>query len=259
VKIISTQFDDINHLLEESVSGLKNILSDNLIGIYLYGSLVWGDFDHAASDIDILVALKDDITNENFKELDKFHALLVKHSPFWNDRIEVAYISLNVLKNFKSQVGKVAVISPGEPFNIKKPGKDWLVNYYLLQNSSIILYGPDPKLIIAPISKAEFICYVKDQALEWKNWIVHTKNSVGYQYYAVLTICRALYVVHNGEQVSKLKAGEWMIKKFPKWKDLINRAITRNQVNIVEEYEAHSIYKEVHAFVNDIIDLIIKI
>ena len=52
---------------------------------------------------------------------------------------------------------------------------------------------------------------------------------------------------------------KWMIKKFPKWKDLINRAITRNQVNIVEEYEAHSIYKEVHAFVNDIIDLIIKI
>ncbi len=254
----NTPFEDVNHLLEELASGLKNRLNDLLVGIYVYGSLVWGDFNHDSSDIDIIVALKTDLTNDYFKELDKFHALLVKHFPAWHDRIEIAYISLNVLKHFKHQVGKVAVISPSEPFNIKNAGKDWLINYYLLQNSSIILFGPEPKSIIDSVSKNEFICNVKEQAITWKDWVTQTKTSVGYQYYAVLTICRAYYVLNHGEQVSKLKAGTWMLEEFPAWKNLIEKAMSRNQTDRDSKHDAHSTYPEVYAFVNEVIDMIEK-
>ena len=188
---INTGFSDVDYLLSELVSALKVILNDNLLGIYVYGSLVWGDFDHAASDVDVVVALNDEITTKDFEGLDTFHTVLIQKFPVWNDRIEIAYASQTTLKNFKYKMSKIAVISPGEAFNIKNTGTDWLINYYLLQNQSLILHGPSPKSIITSISKREFITHVIKQAVEWKDWVVHTQHSLGYQYYAVLTLCRA--------------------------------------------------------------------
>ena len=163
---LHTGFSTVNRLLTELISGLQSILKENLLGAYVYGSFVWGDFDETTSDIDVFVALSQEITTQEFEALDNLHAELVKNFPSWNDRIEIAYASYRVLQHFKTEISKIAVINPGEPFNIKNTGTDWLINYYLLQNKSLILYGPDPKSIISPVSNSEFVAYVKKQALE---------------------------------------------------------------------------------------------
>jgi predicted nucleotidyltransferase len=254
-------FKDINDLLLTLVSKVSITLSDNLIGIYVYGSLVEGDFNYERSDIDLLVAVKEDITDEQFFCLDKMHGEIVDQYPAWYDRIEIAYVSLSNLKYFKTTLGKIAVISPGEPFNIKDAGKDWLINYYLIQCKSIILYGPNPQTIIEPIAKDEFIASVKEQALEWKNRIVETKNSVGHQHYAVLTLCRAFYTLTFGKQPSKLMAGTWMFGKSEKWKDLIDRSLlSLSQVasRLTKNNDPQVTYFEVYDFVNEILELIDK-
>jgi predicted nucleotidyltransferase len=243
-----TNFDDINHLLEELVLQLKTILTDNCLGVYLYGSLVWGDFNYNSSDIDILVIVQNDISPNEFSELDKLHNLIAQEFPFWNDRLEIAYIAKDTLQNIKSKSGKVAIISPGEKFNIKDTGTDWLINCYLLQNMSKILFGPKPELIIEPITKEEFLQSVKQQALEWRDWISHTKDSTAYQYYAVITICRAFYVLRNGEQTSKIVAAKWVAQNYPQWKNLIEQAIAKEEVE--------SAYAQVYDFVNEVTALI---
>lgn len=250
---INTGFSDVDYLLSELVSGLKALLKDNLLGIYLYGSLVWGDFDHAASDVDIFIALNDELTTKDFDVLDLFHAVLIQRFSAWNDRIEIAYASQITLKNIKNKIGKIAVISPGEPFHIKNAGTYWLINYYLLQNKSIILYGSSPKLIIAPISNNEFVAQVKKQAIEWQDWIVHTKKSLGYQYYAVLTLCRAMYVIYKHEQGSKLKAGAWAKNQFPKWQTLIQKSLTKAELNDASHDLINKTYQEVTAFVAEMV------
>ncbi|KTD24970.1 Streptomycin 3''-adenylyltransferase [Legionella lansingensis] len=247
------EFSTVNGLLTELLSGLKSILKENLLGVYGYGSFVWGDFDEATSDIDVFVALNQEITPEEFEALGSFHTMLVECFPNWNDRIEVAYASSRMLQHFKMEVGRIAVISPGEAFNIKNAGTDWLINYYLLQNKSLILFGPSPKSIIAPVSKSEFVAHVKKQAVEWKDWIVHTRESLGYQYYVVLTLCRALYVIHHHEQGSKLKAGTWTLTQFPKWKDLIQRALIRSNQMDVSSRLIQETYEEVNLFVHELV------
>jgi predicted nucleotidyltransferase len=254
-----TQFKDVNELLKTLVSKASSILDTDLIGIYVYGSLIWGDFNREHSDVDVMIAIRREMNAEQFKSLEGMHNELIVQFPAWNDRIEIAYVPIYLLKHFKHSTGKIAVISPGEPFNIKEAGKDWLINYYLIQNNSITLYGPKPKDIIEPISKIEFIHNVKEQAIEWKEWVGHTKDSIGYQYYAVLTICRAYYVLNIGKQPSKMVAGKWMLEKFPKWHDLIESALSfHDGVHIINPQEAHANYTKVYNFVTEIIDLIQK-
>jgi hypothetical protein len=64
---------DINQLLELLLSGMQKILGGKLVGLYLNGSLVIGDFDPNISDIDLVAALSSDIDDKEFEELQKMH------------------------------------------------------------------------------------------------------------------------------------------------------------------------------------------
>ena len=60
---------EIAGVLEQLTAGLNAILRDQLLGIYLYGSLITGDFDFAVSDIDLVVALQRPLTDKRFDSL----------------------------------------------------------------------------------------------------------------------------------------------------------------------------------------------
>ena len=49
-----TQDSEVNALIGELLTGIRGVLGDRLVGLYLYGSLVAGDFDKDISDIDLL-------------------------------------------------------------------------------------------------------------------------------------------------------------------------------------------------------------
>ncbi len=219
-----TPFADINELLELLLSGMQKILGEKLIGLYLYGSLVTGDFDKESSDIDLLTALSSGIDDRDFKHLQKMHNDFANKHKQWDDRIEVCYISVAALRTVKSRTSKVANISPGEPFHRKEARKDWLIDWYVVREKGITLFGPSPKTIIEPISKDEFMQAIRAHAKAWGKWIydMHNRKS---QAYAILTMCRALYTCKIGEQVSKKQAALWAQKEFPEWASLIQNAL----------------------------------
>src|SRR2546430_15367777 len=98
-----TPYADINELLNILLSQIQAILGKKLVGFYLYGSLVWGDFDYLISDIDLLAATTSDVDNEEFHALNKMHDDFATKYKKWDDRIEVQYLSLYGLKTFKTQ------------------------------------------------------------------------------------------------------------------------------------------------------------
>lgn len=220
-----TQYPQVNKLLEILLSRLKSILDEKLIGLYLEGSLVWGDFDANTSDIDLLAVLSSNIDYQEFEALRQMHTTLVTENKEWDDRIEVCYISTEALKKIKLFSAKIVNISPGEPFHRTESSKEWTMNLYLTREKSKILFGPSPKTLIEPISKREFIQSAKDHAKSWKNWIQGFPHNRYAQAYAILTICRALYVVRNGNQVSKKRAALWVKKEIPEWSDFVQKAI----------------------------------
>ncbi len=219
-----TSYADVNTLLDLLLSGMQKILGQRLVGLYLYGSLVTGDFDLASSDIDLLAATSSDLNETEFDALQKMHHDLAHEYQDWDDRIEVAYLSVAALKTYRSHPSKIAIISPGEPFHIKDAGNDWLINWYLVREKGIKLFGPSPVTLIDPISKAEFLRAVYEQTIAWREWIRHTRLRRA-QAYAILTMCRGLYTLKKEEYPSKKQAALWAEKELPEWSSLIQQAL----------------------------------
>jgi predicted nucleotidyltransferase len=219
-----TQSAEINAVLDALLAQIRAVLGQKLVGAYLYGSLVWGDFDQESSDIDLLVATSSDMDEQEFIDLNQMQLGFVDTYKHWENRIEIAYLSTAALQTFKSQTSKIAIISPGEAFHIKETDPGWLMNWYMVQEQGRTLFGPAPTTLIDPISTQEFIQTVKQHAIRWTEWIydAHTRPS---QAYAIITMCRALYTSTHGAQVSKRKAAEWVAQELPAWSELIKSAL----------------------------------
>jgi len=249
----STPYADINQLLSQLLSQIQGVLGPRLIGVYLYGSLVWGDFDTHISDIDLLAAIDSDIDDTDFPALKQMHEDFALEHPAWDNRIEVQYLSQRGLKTFKTDSSSMANISPGEPFHLIRVDKAWLMNWYFVQDYGVTLFGPDPRTLIEPITKAEFIQAVRDHAEFWREYVTHAQDVAPMQAYGILTLCRAWYTVVNGAQVSKRKAALWAAEKSPEWSTLIHNALIWRS----DPQNNQASYAETVGFVHFMIDQIL--
>jgi len=244
-----TPYADINELLEILLSEMQKILGEKLVGLYLHGSLVIGDFDPTISDIDLVAALASDLDDKEFEVLQKMHVDFAYQHKEWDDRIEVCYLSIADLQTVKTGTSQVTNISPGEPFHKRETSIEWLISWYVVRETSITLFGPSPKTIIEPISKDEFIQTIRAHANAWDEWIhdMHNRKS---QAYAFLTMCRALYTLKYGEQVSKKQAALWAEKEFPEWASLIENALLWREAWRDENVDHDATFQETLRFVH---------
>jgi hypothetical protein len=252
-----TAYPDINNPLTFLLSQVQRVLGKKLVGLYLYGSLVTGDFDDEISNIDLLAATSGDIDEPEFDELQKMQDDTVQNYPKWEGRLEIAYLSQQALKTFRTHTSTMAVVSPGEPFHFNDAGRDWLMNWYMVREKGITLFGPPPEAIIELISRAEFVKAVKEHAVAWRRWI-DDAHSRPFQAYAILTLCRALYTCKNGEQVSKIKAASWAEQELPEWSSLIRNAVLWRRAWREEDVDHSATMPETRRFANYVIDQILS-
>jgi len=248
---------EVRELLDSLLSRLQTVLGDRLVGLYLYGSLVMGDFDPDISDVDLMAATSGVLNDSQLRALDEMHRQIMSERPRWNGRIEIAYISLDALRTFKTKASQIAIISPGEPFHFKEAGEDWLINWYLVREKGITLYGPPPHEIIEPMTKDEYVQAVREQAFAWRDWIEGDFDRP-YQGYAIITLCRALYTHVHGEQVSKQAAAQWAKGQLPEWSWLIDEAVRWREAAVEDSTKIdHAATMPItRRFVNDVIDRI---
>jgi hypothetical protein len=254
-----TLYPHINTLLDELLARLQMVLGDKLVGLYLYGSLVTGDFDDDTSDIDLLAALTSDLDENEAAAIKQMHDDFVRAHPRWANRIEVQYFSTEGLRTFKSKTNKMGNISPGEPFHIFEADKKWLMNWFFVQENGVIIFGPSPRTLIDPILKDEYIQSVKDHVGQWNEWVKDTIVFRGAQAYAILTLCRALYSYRKGDSASKIKAAAWAAQELPEWASLINNAVVWRKKSLIEQVPDHAAtYPETERFVNYVVGEILK-
>ncbi len=222
-----TQYKKANDVLHALSEGIVKILDNKIIGIYLFGSLTYDDFNPKRSDIDLLVVIKENLSTEDLNQIKSFHfAIEEKHSE-WKERIECSYTPISMFKH-------------KEPVDLHRPyfgggifypnatyGNEWLINNYLIYHHGITLLGDDFKTLIDPIDIADVQqASIRDLFKEWEpkisdhEWLQNSH----YQSYLVLNLCRILHTVLNGEASSKSISATWVIKQFPEWTNLIQKA-----------------------------------
>ena len=211
-------------VLKRLVSGIRAVLGQELVGLYLYGSAVTGGFDEGVSDLDLMAVTSSEVDHVDLAGLERMHLDVVRGDPAWDDRIEVVYVGQSTLRSFRTNSGSLAVISPGEPFHLVSDVADWLMNWYLVRETGVVLHGPAAAEIIPPITRSEFVAAVARYAA-WLRSRSDEHLGPGSMAYAVLSLCRALYTVRTGQPTSKQVASAWASERLPAWAWLIEAAL----------------------------------
>lgn len=224
-----TSYSDVNIFLHKILSRIVEILNDDFVGMYLYGSLALGDFDPQSSDIDVLVATKGKLSSEKIFALKTMHSELKKSDDKWTKKLEVSYMPIDALWMRDANNVKHPFTSSVSDFDIIEHGKDWIINRWIIREKGVVVAGVAPKTLIAPISQQELKDAVK--SIICNSWVKHINGADWmrphkYQSFTVLTMCRALFAIEYGEIVSKPKAAQWAEKTLDKqWKSLILQSI----------------------------------
>ena len=226
-------------ILEPLVTDIRGRLGEDLVGLYLYGSAVTGGFDPGVSDVDLMAVTAREVENLDMAGLEAMHRDLVRRHPDWKDRIDVTYIGRSTLAVFRSNAGRLAVISPGEPFHVVGDVADWLLSWYQVQETGVPLYGQDQAELIPVISGPEFVGAIARHAQTFRNR-VYAEPSSGARAYAVLTMCRALRTVLTETHSSKQDAAAWARQRMPEWAWLIDEALrtrlSRGKTGLADEH-----------------------
>ena len=90
-------------VIDQLVAGVDAALGGDLLGIYVYGSLVCGDYLPGVSDIDLAVVLRHELDAAAFAALHQLHERVVQREPAWHNRLELAYVSAAGLRTYRSQ------------------------------------------------------------------------------------------------------------------------------------------------------------
>lgn len=221
---------------ETLVSQIEAALKPSkLVGAYLYGSLVHGDYIDGSSDIDLLALVDRALDPGLVDRLGRFHVMFESAHPAWSDRIEVQYVPAAAMRRFKDELMEIAVISPGEAFHTIHAGIDWTQNWYDVRENGRVMRGPIPSEVIPPISVDEFIASIRGYVSEHVERARSTSLKRGTQAYSILTLCRAAYTCETGRQISKSDASVWARTAFPRdaqlidWASAIRRAPREEQ------------------------------
>jgi hypothetical protein len=216
---------EISTLLADLTGGVRQAVGRDLVGLAVYGSLVSGDFDPDVSDLDLVAVTAVDAADLDLASIEAMHAGFAERHSAWADRVEVVYVGQDALRNFRTSAGRIAVISPGEPFHLRpEPPGDWIQNWFLVRESGVPLHGVPPTAWIPAVGWAEFVAASKRYAAELAARDL-SRSSAGSLAYTLLTICRIEEVVIGGTRVSKREAAETALVRHPRSASVIREAV----------------------------------
>ena len=232
--ISSTPYPEVNKILDVLLRRVGEILQDQLIGMYLHGSLANGGFDEY-SDIDVVIVTASHISEEIFTTLRQMHEQVAKIDSPWAVQLEVSYIPVNALRRFDPEDKVYSHLDRGkdEILHMMSHESDWIVQRHLLREHGIVITGPDPKALIDPVSPDDLRQAVANVLPLWANPALDDPSQIkkrGYQSFFVLSLCRMLYTLRYGDVISKSEAASWAMDTLdPEWKPLIQRALIGRQ------------------------------
>jgi hypothetical protein len=218
--------DEVPLLLGALLAGIQTVLNDNLLGMYLRGSLATGDFDSLTSDIDYLAVTQQHVGDQEFARLATMHTKLAQLPNRYAQHVEGAYLDRAAVQRFCP--GKChPTIYRGEALVRSEHHANWLLERWVVREHGVVLFGPPPRSLIDPISVPALQTAVRERLRDWEEWANHPEDPAwllpqSHQAYVIETMCRALSTLEMGVLLSKRQAVAWALRRLPEpWRSTV--------------------------------------
>lgn len=233
-----TPDQELNQILEMLVSGMQDILKENLLGAYLGGSFAHGGWD-AYSDVDFDVVIERDLSPAEREELKVLHARVYVVESYWSRHLEGAYFPKAVIGDLSRTDEPVWYLDNGSLDFTRSTHDNTLVVRWVLREFGITLTGPEPSKWIPPIPPDMLKMEVWKTMRDWGEEILegtYQLDNGWAQSFAVLMYCRMLHSLATGKVDSKTAGAAWAKKNLgERWVDLIDDALS-NRINQYQNY-----------------------
>jgi predicted nucleotidyltransferase len=207
---------DIEALLSRISTSFQDLLDDNLIGIYIHGSLAMGCFNPASSDVDFLVVVRHPLDSNTKQKVAETILTLNKQAPAKG--LEMSIVLLEHTQQFvyptpfefhfsndwTERYNKHEV-----DFNEGRTDPDLAAHFTITKTRGYTLSGQPINEVFGDVPEK----YYLESILEDGRAILEdmTSNSV----YDVLNLCRIIAYLQDRVITSKQEGGEWAIKHLP--------------------------------------------
>jgi len=218
-------------LLEIIKSEYRAILSDNLVGIYVHGSIAFGCFNWERSDIDFLVVVNSPLTQEEKETLISVLLKLESHAPQKGFEMSVVlervcnpfvyptpyemHFSNSYLESYKTNLAAQCRSLNGTD----KTDKDLAAHITVTRAVGFPLCGAPISEVFGEVAR-EY--YTDSLMYEIENAVEEiVRNPV----YFTLNLCRVLAYLTDGLVLSKEQGGKWGAEHLPRYIELISGAL----------------------------------
>jgi streptomycin 3"-adenylyltransferase len=218
-----TRQPEVQAYLDRVVSTLRDGLGDELVGVYLHGSLAMGAFHPGRSDVDILAVCATSLPRERRMAIGA--ALVAIPTPSPGGDLELSLVTEAAVRS-RSAVPpfEVHASTHEEPFVVDgsdRPGDgDLVIHFAMARARGRALVGPEPgELFPEPVRASLIEAFLSD--LAWAKdegaaaWEGHPMPELASMAYQVLTAARCWRYVETGELGSKAEGAAWLERRHP--------------------------------------------
>jgi predicted nucleotidyltransferase len=225
--MIPTPYLELNQVLRELVSRIRNILESDFIGAYLQGSFAVGDYDQH-SDVDFILVIKNGLIPQQVDALQIMHDQIYQLDSEWAKHLEGSYFPREILRQPKKRDMNLWYLDHGARSLVRSDHCNTILVRWVVREKGVRLAGPPPKTLVDPISKELLRAEIFETLINWGQQILDDPekyNNRFYQGFIVLSYCRMLHDLHRGYPGSKREGAAWAKSVLhPSWSELIDGA-----------------------------------
>ena len=221
--------DTLTLITEKLVKYSKDILKDNLIGVYLHGSAAMGCFNEKTSDIDMLIVIDKDMSDAEKRQ---YMDMVVGLNIFAPEKgIELSIVKKSVCKPFVYPTPFELHFSIAhlewyknnpQDYILKMNGtdKDLAAHIMIIYHRGLCLYGEEIRSIFEDVGREAYFDSI------WNDVKQAEEDIMDAPVYVTLNLCRVLAYKQENLILSKQEGGEWGLKNLPeKYSRLIQKAL----------------------------------
>ncbi len=210
-------------LISEQVSNaVQSVLHKNIIGTYLTGSAVLGDWHYGKSDLDLIILIHDVITKKDRVALQKqINRLQIKYAGV---KFEIQYIPITAVGKCKEDAAPILAYHDNKHsisyFNLNP------VTWYILKKYGAVVWGKPIDELHLETQAEELTAYVCENInTYWAMWVASASKTFSRKSILSLTdravewcvcgISRMYYTLQEKDITSKNGAIDYMMQLAP--------------------------------------------